>query len=455
MKNLWRRIPEPWAVIALLISIFAGKLQFPVRRLGWESSPWFELRLWALLAALVLLVPHLRRLRLKGFGRSMLITLAGLLLYLFVRSFFDVFPDTPAKRLDLFYLGVQTLLVAVVVSRTNLVEILGYNVLALATIYLTIAIGGQLFECLGSKENFGLGWGPIGGPITFNRIQFLAACVSLCFAAASDSRRKLMFDLLATIFLFATFASIQKAAILSAFLSLGTVTIFFVTTGEMRRMVSLLIIVTVATTAFYYMNASRLSARLAGLTQDNLKIPPQSAEGGDGPAKHFLITEFGIIMQYCSSPSPRIPDITRIPCQTVEFKDRTSRLVFASEAIRGFLQKPIFGNGIASFSVTVPDPYTLRPDTYRYPHNMILEIASEGGLVALASMAVAITAAFCGLCRSQATIPTRTYIGMFMMFLFLSTMFSGDFYDSRLFWVCAAALAFWKEHDSLHPPAPV
>lgn len=499
---------ELLACAAILAAILSGKLQVPVGGLGIEPSIWTEIRLWMLPIGTALLIPEIRSTSVRHLARPVVVCLSILLAYLFGRSFFDVEGGTLAKRIDLVYLFAEIILVSVAVLHAKRIAMLAYTLIGLALVYLAIAVAGQIFPALGSEVNFGLGWGPVGGPITFNRVQFLAFCVAMCLARGS-AIRYLVYGALGCIFLFATIASLQKAALLSAALTILFIAAHLLWNRRYIQLASLLFIGLTASTALLSIYGDRLSYRIERLTEPGQGTPdvaavPQAeilAESAVTPAvielpevlpadtgstvpmkppapieviepepqevdsplfivpdvpqptTAFTIDAFTILLRYCVYDHPHVEGNAQpqLSCPAVELNDRSTRLVFWAEAVRAASRSPIVGNGIGSFQVTVVNNSTMRPDTYPYPHNLILEIASEAGAVGVVLLFLALFAAAFAPATSPASVTTRIYVMAFMVFLFLGTMFSGDFYDSRLLWLGAITLTFWKAADKRYP----
>ena len=494
------------ACVAILVALLAGKLQIPVGLVGIPSGFWSEIRLWGLLLAAALLLTDMRIRDLRKLQEPALVCFLLLLTYLAARSLFDATIYTPAKQIDLIYLAVQSVLIGFVTLRAHRIQIVAYTTIALALLYFMVALAGQLFESLGSRTNLGMGWGPVGGPITFNRVQFLAFCASMCLAVHTPVRR-LVFYTLAALFLFATLASLQKAAILSAYIAVSFAASWLILRRRFASAGILAVVTVVASTAMFGTYGDRLSGRVDRMTTtrspveeratvvppppsedpqlptENIEIPsippdtgaqaetaPQASEASEPsepaepaepaeasdpsnfviedvaqPKTDFQIEALGVLVRWCVyGGSLAGSSVPKLNCPSFEFTDRTSRLTFWAEAVLGFLRSPVFGLGIASYSVSVPHPDTLLPDNYLYPHNMVFELAYEGGSIALGLLAVALAFAVRASLLSSASIRTRVYTMTFMVFLFVGTMFAGDFYDTRLFWFGAIILGTWK-----------
>jgi O-antigen ligase len=111
---------------------------------------------------------------------------------------------------------------------------------------------------------------------------------------------------------------------------------------------------------------------------------------------------------------------------TLEEGYLSARDVLLAEAYRLWLERPVFGGGLDSFEY-----YTFGLD--RYPHNLIMEIAQAGGIVAvLLLLAWSVHLVL----KSWHARNYYTEIGLSMTALvFGCASFSGDFYDSRLIFI--------------------
>jgi O-antigen ligase len=90
------------------------------------------------------------------------------------------------------------------------------------------------------------------------------------------------------------------------------------------------------------------------------------------------------------------------------------------------LERPVFGGGLDSF-----DYYTFGLD--RYPHNLVMQMAQEGGIVAALLLLAWIVHVILNSWHGR---NHYTEIGLSMTALiFGCALFSGDFYDSRLMFI--------------------
>jgi O-antigen ligase len=104
----------------------------------------------------------------------------------------------------------------------------------------------------------------------------------------------------------------------------------------------------------------------------------------------------------------------------------SQRDVLLAEAYRLWLERPVLGGGLDSFEY-----YTLGLD--RYPHNLVMEIAQAGGIVAALLLLAWIIHVILNSWHGR---NHYTEIGLSMTALiFGCALFSGDFYDSRLMFI--------------------
>jgi len=104
----------------------------------------------------------------------------------------------------------------------------------------------------------------------------------------------------------------------------------------------------------------------------------------------------------------------------------SARDVLLAEAYRLWLERPVFGGGLDSFEY-----YTFGLD--RYPHNLVMQMAQEGGIVAALLLLAWIVHVILNSWHGR---NHYTEIGLSMTALiFGCALFSGDFYDSRLMFI--------------------
>jgi O-antigen ligase len=111
----------------------------------------------------------------------------------------------------------------------------------------------------------------------------------------------------------------------------------------------------------------------------------------------------------------------------IERQHTAGRDVIYATAIEMGLSSFWFGTGLAGF--------TTAGMVYTYPHNLFLEFFSEGGILGL--VVVAMTLFVCGrtVFRTSANKNLRALrIGLWV-YLLTTSMFSGEFYDSRLIFI--------------------
>lgn len=116
--------------------------------------------------------------------------------------------------------------------------------------------------------------------------------------------------------------------------------------------------------------------------------------------------------------------------------DASGRGLLIEQAWTLFTQHPVGGAGLDAYWSVYGR--TIELD---YPHNLVLEIGATGGAIALGLMA-GFGSSVLRRIRPRMDLPVER-LGMFLLavFMFVASMFSGDLYDSRFFWLFAIAAA--------------
>ncbi|WIM13738.1 O-antigen ligase family protein [Enhydrobacter sp.] len=157
-----------------------------------------------------------------------------------------------------------------------------------------------------------------------------------------------------------------------------------------------------------------------------------------------VVLSFGYLFKVILNPNRLQYVEERWLVTTLQEGYLSERNVLLAWAYKLWLERPVFGGGLDSF-----DYYTFGLD--RYPHNLLMEMAQEGGIIAvlllLAWIVHVILKSWHG--RNQ-----YTEIGLSMTALiFGCASFSGDFYDSRLMFIfgvltiSSADIGASREHE--------
>ncbi len=118
-----------------------------------------------------------------------------------------------------------------------------------------------------------------------------------------------------------------------------------------------------------------------------------------------------------------------------------TRFSLYREALDLWARSPIWGNGVGQFSIAV-----IGEDVRLYPHNIILELGAEIGLIGVLVFAMMIGVAFArplatlGAQKGSARTATR-YLLVAFSFTLLNAMVSGDVNDNRMLFTLIALLA--------------
>lgn len=106
------------------------------------------------------------------------------------------------------------------------------------------------------------------------------------------------------------------------------------------------------------------------------------------------------------------------------------RLTLYGSALAMFAEKPLTGWGLGGWSY-----YVFDRDTPSYPHNLVLEIAAEEGVMGLAALVTLLLTAFLAMRRIWLRSPGLSFIIPVFIFSFLATLTSGDINVNRPLWL--------------------
>ena len=122
--------------------------------------------------------------------------------------------------------------------------------------------------------------------------------------------------------------------------------------------------------------------------------------------------------------------------QTVQQHYLSDRTSIWQQAVKLAVEHPFAGAGLDGFYGTIGINQGVE-----YPHNYLLGVAAEGGLLGLALLGAAI-ALWAATVRGGGLRPRETGLAVAAaVFVALSSLFSGDYYDARLAWLFAAIAA--------------
>ncbi len=113
------------------------------------------------------------------------------------------------------------------------------------------------------------------------------------------------------------------------------------------------------------------------------------------------------------------------------------RLTLYRWALEMFAEKPLTGWGLGGWSY-----YVFDRDMPAYPHNLILEIAAEEGVMGVAALGTLLFTVFFAMRRLWRSSPDLSFIAPVFVFSFLATMTSGDINANRPLWLwCGVSFA--------------
>jgi O-antigen ligase len=157
-----------------------------------------------------------------------------------------------------------------------------------------------------------------------------------------------------------------------------------------------------------------------------------------GPTVAAGVVLLGVCAALWAFAPPSFTDLfqERFVEQTVQEQYLSDRTSIWAAAWNLFLDHPIIGAGLDGFYGAIGVNQMVE-----YPHNYVLGVAGESGLIGLGLLTASIVL-WTRIVRGGGERPQLTGLAVASaVFVALSSLFSGDYYDSRLAWIFAALAA--------------
>jgi hypothetical protein len=479
----------------LFLAIFSGRFTLD-RLVGLDLEyPWLELRTLALLGSYAVYIMGRRMGALDNEnnafeGRGFLVLLGIFLAYATMNIlllgerevrgafFYDIFTVIATLYLVFKYSVSSQLLTGLAI----VAEAIG------GTLFLLAAVG------VGNPDLNGHAWAPIAGPITFYRIEGFAFFSAMYLAWMTDrTGMKFVHYAFAGICLFATLASLSKGALVGLLVSLSLMAFYWVVLSNYRSLVRLVLLITIVGTTFFFTKGWVMSSRIqAGLDMDKVGgismsagLSRESRPTGSNDPDDLEIGRYQKSMLLGSllekySRQVELEDFTeeeleRLDALWVVFEDYgapdykinpegfirwvnslivlgdgSSRLQMAQVAINQFLQHKLFGAGPGSYRFISLGSGSGKIEVYTYPHNIVLETASVMGLSGIVLFVLAVCAGLVVVVRKLFVNKYALFWLGYISFFTVTALFSGDFYDFRIYWFVVLLVAFMPANHRSH-----
>jgi O-antigen ligase len=148
-----------------------------------------------------------------------------------------------------------------------------------------------------------------------------------------------------------------------------------------------------------------------------------------------------VAVAYVVSPTVANVIQTRFVQQTTQQGYDSSRRTVWRQAAELATQHPLAGSGLDGFYALIGTTTGIE-----YPHNYVLAVAAEGGVLGLALFSITLALWV----RTIRTAPLRDVETAALVaaaaYIAVASLFSGNYYDSRLAWCCAAVAAAMVVH---------
>jgi O-antigen ligase len=451
--------------------MLSGRFSFDRFVIQTDYSEWLQLRLWFILLAAIVCAILLREKGEREWEPNKnvilyLISLFILCVYMIVNISF-----LGNSQMGMSYLS-DTLLV---IASLALISILFHSESDLVVFAVAAEVIGMFLFLLcllgfGNPDLNGIGWAPIGGPVTFYRIEFLSFCSALYLYRRTTHRSSILHLIVAALGLFSTLASLSKAAMLGAAVVILISLFWLLSKKEYRTAIVIIVLTMVVFLSFTHFKGTLMRARIDEASSNMLV---RGASIWDIHSEHWA---FKILRKYKSRAKIDFADLDReqqeellafvtlsslshdekektknrllsttyasrefaswleYTTRVVILSDRTDRITMALRAWGLFKNNRWFGIGIGNYRFAVVNTYTKEIEVYSYPHNIVLEIAATTGAVGVLIFGglLFLSALFLQQ-RLFYHMPLLFLLG-YLVFVFITALYTGDNYDFRLFW---------------------
>ncbi len=362
-------------------------------------------------------------------------------------------------------------LVAIIFQHEKDVKIFAFIAETIGVILFFLAI----FK-IGYNELNGAGWTvPYAGPITFYKIEFFTFTSAVYLFVKTNRNYKFLHLFIAAIGLFSTFASLSKAAFLGAMLVVLFYFILLLVERQYKIILILFLLVSTTVSGFSFLKGRLFISRIANVINLNTNATTlQSSEDDDrvqknlkwildigqsieaGKVKYFrdlsvdsqrkILSIVNVnhwpastkeeIINNLNNPEDRSNQLSRLLpylLHTVVIQD-SGRILLIMHAWDLFKYNKLFGVGIGNYSFNDINMYTSQEEKYKYPHNLIFEIAASMGAIGLIIFGFAFLGSVVMMLQILKSNLKILFIIGYPIFIFITSQFTGDLYDSRLLW---------------------
>lgn len=164
----------------------------------------------------------------------------------------------------------------------------------------------------------------------------------------------------------------------------------------------------------------------------------------------FLISIM-FVLPLLSEQEPVTLDRLLLLSEPTEHNSSLTRLIFYKKAFQIWSQNPFFGSGIGSFPIAVG-----WPDKRLYPHNIVLEILAELGLVGLVIFGLFLFYGVRMLIRNFfSNYPLSIFVFMVFVMTFFDALIGGDISDHRLMMVAMGLMMFPEKTAQMIDNLPI
>lgn len=417
----------------ILVTITSGALTLD-RLVPWIPADTVEIRLWSTIALVFVAAWRFTRTRPQlGETAWVLAPLLAFCGFIALRSL----PELPTQRAwdYLQYAGLltaQALSLAILVNTRRMLWMLMGWIVAMGLILFVIALLG-----LARPVGGAYGWAPVGSPITFYRLEFLAVITTLVFAGflAHRPRWRATWYVLAAIMTYGTLASTSRIAPLALVVAATWLGVGLLAKRNYRPVLWLIGGMVVVMVLAGALRGQLLTSRYFHIfkrTQSESALTMAKRPAAPAPPKARRTT----------------PAAVPPAGESIAVTDRTGRIGMFVLAMQLTVERPLIGAGpngfyyrkVTHLSKGAKRRRGLKHDPveiFRYPHNVMLEMLAFGGTTGGMLLILAIIGPLVPAIRAGAGNNHALTLSAYLPFALFVSLVSGDIYDLRLFWYVA------------------
>jgi len=457
MKSDFQSMLKTSAIGCIYIVIFSGKMSLERVIDPVVVTSNFEIRYFFIpITYIFSLILLFKNSKFKIDKSTLVVAISSIVFYLLILSNFIIFggEDLIIHIVDVISIIITIPILIIIFKNQSDLITFCYFAIAGGVFFFIIALLG-----LGDTEH-NPGWAPYGGPITLYKIQF----VSFCCAIYLHNYIKKLFCLkillltIGIINLYTMFMTLSKTPIISTLVSLSLLCYILYLHKKYKLVMLIYLLLTVSFSIFYLSKGDIIVNRF----KDVFDAEDELSEILLGNRKNFdrvwnkVVINNDKLLIFDQDDKNTIKNINcfvnrnnlsskcheeEINCtkksiilynSIIFIGDNSDRLKMLHKSFYIGKNNLIFGLGLGNYLLTYYNKYERTFCVYKYPHNIFAEIFYGMGIVGLLILNFWLLIVITVLGRLVFNCSEIGVISAIVVFLLLSSLFSGNYYDFRI-----------------------